>query len=215
AGGGRSVGGGAIGVRAAFGLVLMEAWARRAPHTALGVRRAVGASPPPLDVRVALHTEEMLVGRFEDRVELDADGRRGAQQVLDAMLALSSDQSILASATTAPFLERRFDIEPVGTAQESRRVWRVSGLAAAQRHTSPFVSRTRELAVLDDLLQQVEEGRGQAVLVAGDAGIGKTRLLHEFRRRTSGRAAWLQGSAVSFGRSLPLHPLIDLLKGAF
>jgi tetratricopeptide (TPR) repeat protein len=60
----------------------------------------------------------------------------------------------------------------------------------------------------------VEQGYGQAVLVAGDPGIGKTRLLHEFHRRTGGRAAWLQGSAVSFGRSWPFHPLIDLLKRA-
>ena len=83
------------------------------------------------------------------------------------------------------------------------------------RHASPFVSRAREIALLEDLLAQVEQGRGQAVLIAGDPGIGKTRLLHEFHRRTRGRAAWLQGSAVSFGSSLPFHPLIDLLKNAF
>ncbi len=70
-------------------------------------------------------------------------------------------------------------------------------------------------ALLEDLLTQVEDGRGQAVLLAGEPGIGKTRLLHEFRRRTRDRAAWLQGSAVSFGGSLPFHPLIDLLKHVF
>ena len=53
------------------------------------------------------------------------------------------------------------------------------------------------------------------MLLAGDPGIGKTRLLHEFHRLTRDRASWLQGSAVSFGSSLPFHPLIDLLKHAF
>ena len=69
--------------------------------------------------------------------------------------------------------------------------------------------------MLEDLLEQVEQGRGQAVLLAGEPGIGKTRLLHEFHRLTRDRAGWLQGSAVSFGSSLPFHPLIDLLKRAF
>ena len=81
-----------------------------------------------------------------------------------------------------------------------------------RRHSS---SRAREIALLEDLLAQVEEGRGQAVLLGGEPGIGKTRLLHEFHRLTSDRASWLQGSAVSFGSSWPLHPLIDLLKHAF
>jgi tetratricopeptide (TPR) repeat protein len=157
----------------------------------------------------------MLVGRLEDRVELDADGRQTAQQVLDGLLALSRNEPILASPSTKPFLERRFDVEPFMAAPEPRRVWRVRGLLDVDQQTSPFVSRTREIAVLEDLLVQVEEGRGQAVLLAGDPGIGKTRLLHELRRRTRGRASWLQGSAVSFGRSLPFHPLIDLLKHAF
>ena len=202
-------------VKAAFGLDLIEDAARHAAHAAFAVQRAVGASIPLLEVRIALHTEEMLVGRLEDRVELDADGRQAAQHVLDGILAISPGEPILASATTRPFLERRFDVEPLIAAPEPRRVWRVTGLADADQHASPFVSRTREIAVLEDLLLQVEEGCGQAVLVAGDPGIGKTRLLHEFHRRTSGRAAWLQGSAVSFGRSLPFHPLIDLLKRAF
>ena len=87
--------------------------------------------------------------------------------------------------------------------------------AAAASGEAVFVGRERELRVLDGRLERALAGTGSLVMVAGDPGIGKTRLLHEFRRRTSGRAAWLQGSAVSFGRSLPFHPLIDLLKRAF
>jgi transcriptional regulator with AAA-type ATPase domain/tetratricopeptide (TPR) repeat protein len=213
--GGRIIEVGPECVKAAFGLDLIEDAARDAAHAAFAVQRAVAASTPPLAVRIALHTEEMLVGRLEDRVELDADGRRTAQQVLDGILGISPGEPILASSTTKPFLERRFDVEPLSAAPEPRRVWRVTGLADADQQASRFVSRTREIAVLEDLLRQVEDGNGQAVLVAGDPGIGKTRLLNEFHRRTGDRAAWLQGSAVSFGRLLPFHPLIDLLKRAF
>ena len=129
--------GGSRCVKAAFGLDLIEDAARHAAHAAFAVQRAVGASTPPLEVRIALHTEEMLVGRLEDRVELDADGRRAAQHVLDGMLAISPGQPILASATTKPFLERRFDVEPLTAAPEPRRVWRVIGLADADRACEP------------------------------------------------------------------------------
>jgi len=211
--GGRIIEMGPSFVRAAFGLDVVEDAARHAAHAAFAVQRSEGA--PSLQLRSALHTEEMLVGRLDDRVELDTDARRAAQHALDLLLAATPGEPIVASATTKPFLERRFEVQPFSSAPEAHRLWRVVGLVDVDRHASPFVSRSREIAVLDDLLAQVEQGRGQAVLLAGEPGIGKSRLLHEFHRLTRDRAGWLQGSAVSFGSSLPFHPLIDLLKRAF
>lgn len=214
--GARVIEAGATRVRAAFGLDVVEDAAIHAAHAAFAVHRTVGASlqpaPAPLQVRVGLHVEEMLVGRLGDRVELDADGRRAAQDVLDAILQ-STGSSVVASPAIRPLLERRFDLEPID-ANGVLAPWRVIGLLDSDRHDSPFVSRARELALLEDLLTQVDAGRGQGVLLVGEPGIGKTRLLREFRERTRGRAGWLQGSAVSFGGSLPLHPLIELVKHA-
>ena len=202
-------------VRAAFGVDIVEDAARYAAHAALAVQRmAAVVDSQALELRIALHTEEIPVGRLEDRVELATDARQSAQHVMDEMLALTPGGRVLASATTKPFLERRFDVEPLASAPDPARIWRVVGLVDAERYVTPFVSRAREIALLEDLLAQVEEGRGQAVLLAGEPGIGKTRLLHEFHRRTRDRATWWQGAAVSFGASLPFHPLIDLLKHA-
>jgi len=202
-------------VRAAFGLEIVEDAARHAAHAALAVQRIASVvDSQARELGIALHTEEIQVGRLADRVEIAADARQAAQQFVDEMLMVAPGGRVLASATTKPFLERRFDLEPLAGAPEARRVWRVVGLVDAERYVTSFVSRTREIAVLEDLLVQVEEGRGQAVLLAGEPGIGKTRLLHEFHRRTRDRATWWQGAAVSFGSSLPFHPLIDLLKHA-
>jgi transcriptional regulator with AAA-type ATPase domain/tetratricopeptide (TPR) repeat protein len=213
--GGRVIELGPSSVRVAFGLDVAEDAARHAAHAALAVQRIISRlDPQPLELRIALHTEEMPVGRLEDRVELDAAARQSAQQVLDELLAVPAGGRVRASAATRPFLERRFDLEPVTDTPARRPVWRVAGLLDTDHHVTPFVSRSREIAMLEDLLVQVEGGRGQAVLLAGEPGIGKTRLLHEFRRLTRERASWLQGAAVSFGSSLPFHPLIDLLKDA-
>jgi len=204
-------------VRAVFGLDVAEDAASHAALAAFAAHREIGAraAAPRPAIGIALHTEDMLVGRLDDRVELDADARRSAEQVLEALLVAAPDDPIVASPATRPFLERRFDLESTTASSEDHRPWRVLRLADSDQHATSFVSRERELALLDDLLRQVEQGRGQGLLVAGDPGIGKSRLLREFRRRTRTRATWLQGSAVSFGGALPFHPLIDLLKQAF
>jgi transcriptional regulator with AAA-type ATPase domain/tetratricopeptide (TPR) repeat protein len=200
-------------VRAAFGLDNAENAPLQAAHAAIAAERVVASLPAAAwSVRIALHTAEALVGRMEGRVELHPERRHDVQRTLDDMLASAPAGVILASAATRPFLERRFDVESAG--RPATGPCRVIGFSEGIRATSPFVSRERERGVLEQLLEQVEHGRGQAVLLAGDAGIGKTRLLDEFRRQTRGRAVWLQGSALSFGNSLPFHPLVDLLKRA-
>ena len=158
-------------VKAAFGLDLVEDAARHAAHAAFAVQRAVGASHSAAGgARIALHTEEMLVGRLEDRVELDADGggppRTCSTRCWPAHRGSRSSRrrrpgrSWSGDSTSSRSLPHR----------KRRRSWRVIGLADADRHASPFVSRTREIALLEDLLPQVEEGRGQAVLVGGRPG---------------------------------------------
>ena len=209
----------ASGLVAAFGLEPAEDTPRHAAHAALAMlhgaraQRAATAQSPQL--RIALHTDEMLVGRLGHRVELDADARRAADRVLGELRETAANEPLVVSAETKPWLERRFTLEPVARADRSgASAWRVTGRLDPTRRAAPFVARARELELLEDLFTQAQEGRGQAVLLAGDPGIGKSRLLQELQQRTRDRAGWLEGHAVSFGRSLPFHPLIDLLKRA-
>ena len=60
---------------------------------------------------------------------------------------------------------------------------------AAQQPLSPFEGRSRELAILHHRLQEALNGRGQVVSIIGAPGMGKSRLLTEFRRRLHGRSA--------------------------
>lgn len=63
------------------------------------------------------------------------------------------------------------------------------------RSVSPvFVGRTQELAVLNEALARAAAGEPQALLLAGEAGVGKTRLVEEF-----GAAAWRRGAIVAVG----------------
>jgi predicted ATPase len=85
----------------------------------------------------------------------------------------------------------------------------------AERGLTPYVGRERELAILTECFEKARAGHGQVVFVVGEAGIGKSRLLYEFRRRLGEQATWVEGRCVSFGRSIAFHPVVDMLKRNF
>jgi predicted ATPase len=84
-----------------------------------------------------------------------------------------------------------------------------------ERGLTPYVGRERELGTLFECFEKAKDGQGQVVFVIGEPGIGKSRLLYEFRGRLGDRATWLEGRCISFGRSIALHPVIDMLKRNF
>jgi ABC-type dipeptide/oligopeptide/nickel transport system ATPase component len=66
---------------------------------------------------------------------------------------------------------------------------------------------------LNNFLRQVENGHRQAVGLVGEPGIGKSRLLAEFRRQvTDGRATWVEGRCLSYGTAIPYLLALDLLR---
>ncbi|HYB26184.1 MAG TPA: AAA family ATPase [Solirubrobacteraceae bacterium] len=83
------------------------------------------------------------------------------------------------------------------------------------RIVSPlFVGRREELAALQGVLDQAVAGHAATVLIAGDAGVGKTRLIDEFRRRvTAGAVRWMHGDCVPMGEhQLPYAPITGALR---
>jgi DNA-binding CsgD family transcriptional regulator/tetratricopeptide (TPR) repeat protein len=90
---------------------------------------------------------------------------------------------------------------------DNRRVARVS--------SPEFVGRARELAALQAALERAAAGEAAAVFVAGESGVGKTRLLRELARRAQAAGARvLRGDCVAFGAGeLPYAPIAGALRG--
>src|SRR5439155_6985478 len=90
--------------------------------------------------------------------------------------------------------------------------------AAVERGLTPLVGRIHEVATLVERFAEAKAGRGQVVFISGDAGIGKSRLLLEFRRRLAEAGegvTWLEEQCVSFGQSIPFLPMLDQLRENF
>jgi predicted ATPase len=85
-----------------------------------------------------------------------------------------------------------------------------------------MVGRDSQLETLQSLYDVVQAGRSRVAFLIGEPGIGKSRLLAEFRRwmidearAGAGRGAgatWLEGNCLSYGRNLPYHLLLDLVR---
>lgn len=76
-----------------------------------------------------------------------------------------------------------------------------------------FIGRTASLASFEHVFEQVRSGLGQTVLVSGEAGIGKSRLVAEVNARLGlEQARFLHGACLEQHHALPFAPLLDLLR---
>src|SRR5829696_8676317 len=83
----------------------------------------------------------------------------------------------------------------------------------ARRVLSEFIGRDDELAGLRGPLAKMEAGHGQVVGVIGEPGIGKSRLVYEFRRSLGERrVSYLEGRCLSYGGSIPYLPIVDVVR---
>ncbi|HTO10600.1 MAG TPA: adenylate/guanylate cyclase domain-containing protein, partial [Candidatus Binatia bacterium] len=227
------------GVMALFGApIAHEDSARRAAHAALGIQRAIGelsrtleaGQGPALKMRIGLNTGLVVVGRIGDDLRMDYTAVGDTTNLAARLQQAARPGSVLVSETTHRALAGFFETldlgalaakghAPVHAFEVLRPRGRRSRLdVAGEAGLTPLVGRARELDVLGERFAAAKAGRGQVVSLAGDAGIGKSRLLLEFRRRLAEAGedvTWLEGQCVSFGRSIPFLPVIDQLRRNF
>jgi class 3 adenylate cyclase/tetratricopeptide (TPR) repeat protein len=188
------------------------------------VRREFGVD---FRMRIGAHTGPVVVGRIGDDLRMDYTAIGDTTNLAARLQAAAPAGGILISETTARLVGRRFQLEAIGPVALKGKAEAVSAhrvvralpraplVAPAEGGLTPLVGRDGELAALERLLAEVAAGHGQVAFVVGDAGIGKSRLLHELRLRPGATdATWLVGRCISFGRSIPFLPLMDLLRGA-
>ena len=226
------------GVMAVFGApIAHEESERRAVAAALRMQESLIAYSRDvserhdieLRFRVGLNTGPVVVGRVSDELNMDFTAIGDTVNLAARMQQVAEPGAVYLTEATHRGVGDHFDCEPVGAVQVKGRdeplpTWRALRERAmrtrfevtAQRGLAPFVGRHHELSVLEAHLDQVRHGRGHVVVVSGEAGIGKSRLLLEFRRGArAGDATWLEGHCISYGRSTPYLPIVDLIKRAF
>ena len=211
-----SVGQRIVGV---FGVpTLHEDDALRAAQAALAARGALEAEAAALDqerglalrMRVGLATGEALVGGP------DPSGFAGdavGQAVELAELAAAGE--ILVGDQTRRLAAGAVEVEPAGDGRFRLLAAPIGARPVPVRLDAPLVGRAEELDRLrEGLARAVREGRPVLATVLGEAGIGKSRLVHELAARLDGEATVLTGRCLPYGDGITFWPLRELLAQA-
>ncbi|MGF7111494.1 putative ATPase/class 3 adenylate cyclase [Pseudomonas laurylsulfatiphila] len=182
-----------------------------------------------LQIRIGIHTGEVVVRSIRtDNLHTDYDPVGHTIHIASRMEGIAAPSSILVSESTHKLAEGYFEFTALGATQvkgipQPLVVYEVQGIGAlrtrlqlaAHRGLARFVGRQIELDHLHQALEQTKTGHGQVVAVVGEAGVGKSRLFHEFKERSRRGCLLLETFSVSHGKAFAYFPLIELLKNYF
>lgn len=172
---------------------------------------------PEFDVRIGINTGHAAVGRV-GAASPQAVALGDVANVAARLEKAAEPGTVLVGEQTAASLAGGFELEPldpmsVRGRETPVRAFRLAGAAREERpaRETPFVGRLDELDTLEGALRELDAGRGQALLVTGDPGIGKARLLAEARARASTQLTWLEAECASYDES-GFGPFVEILR---
>jgi class 3 adenylate cyclase/tetratricopeptide (TPR) repeat protein len=225
------------GIMAVFGApVAFEDAPLRACRAALSILRRLKAAADDLEVkhglrprlRIGLNTGTAVVGRVQRGADAGVTVLGDTVNVAARLQALTEPDSVFMSEATHRLLQGLVETSFAGEHQikgksEPQRVHRLNGIrlgatrfeAAVSRGLSAFVGREREMEVLE---RKIEAPRAQLRVVdlVAEPGMGKSRLLHEFRQRIGKERAFvLSGSCSPDGQQTAFLPFIEVARGSF
>jgi class 3 adenylate cyclase len=228
------------GIMALFGApIALEDAPQRAIRASLAIHREIvqfnermRLEKPghiPLRMRAGIHTGPVVVGTVGNDLRVTFMAIGDTVNLASRMETLAEPGSTCVSEDTFKLTEGLFRFEGLGEKEIKGKekpicVYRVIAPStsrtrfdvSAERGLTPFVGRERERELLLDAFERARQGRGQAVSIISEAGMGKSRLLYEFRKAILNEdVTFLEGKCLSFGRGVAYQPITDILKSHF
>jgi class 3 adenylate cyclase len=227
------------GLLAFFGApVAHEDDPERAVRCGLDMVKAIGALGAAhlgkdelvLRVRVGINTGPVVVGIVGTDAASEYTAMGDAVNVAARMQAHAPPGSVLVTEATHRFIAPLVESRDVGMLElkgksDAVHAFEVTGLkpgATSPRGLagirSPMIGRDDQLARLSALFSVARARQGRIVTVLGEPGIGKSRLLAEFRASVMAidpAARWVEGRCLSYGQALPYHVVLDLVRSMF
>src|SRR6266704_757093 len=208
--------------------------AQRAVRTGLGIMEAVEAlntSLKPakgitLAVRLGIHTGLVVVGEMGGAGRQEQLALGEVPNIASRIEGLATPNTIAVSEATYRLIEGYFTCESLGEhalrgVPQPLKVYRVleaSGVhsrldIASARGLTPLVGRESEVTLLLERWEQVKAGHGQVILLTGDAGIGKSRLVQMLKDHVANEphTRW-ECRSTEYAQNTALFPLTDLFQ---
>ena len=222
------------GIMALFGApIAVEDAPHRALWSALSIHRQItqfsqeNGEIGPVRMRIGIHTGPVVVGTLGHNLRLDFKAVGNTVNLASRMESMAEVGTTYVTEETYRLTRALFRFEAKGKkavrgSQKAISVYKVlSAKAGVYRPRLGFerivfaemVGRDRDLCRLERQLEKVVDGQGSVVNIIGEAGIGKTRLVEELKQHELiTQIALFKGRAISIGKNLSFHPIIDVLR---
>ena len=204
--------------------------AERALRAALEIVQAVkrASTTEALSVRIGIATGPVVVGEQAGVGEQSKLAIGSTPNLASRLQGLASADQIVIASSTRRLVGNAFELADFGEHElkgfaEPMHVWRVMTVSAAasrfdaatQGFVTPMVGREQELGLLIDRWQQSQEGEGQVVLLSGEPGIGKSRVMSTLRERLETQGvATLRFQCSPYHVNSAFYPSIDNFERA-
>jgi predicted ATPase len=208
--------------------------AQRAVRTGLGIVEAIGALNTRLEqdkgitlaVRLGIHTGLVVVGEMGSSGRQEQLALGETPNVAARIQGIAQSDTLVISADTYRLIQGYFDCESLGQhdlrgISQPIAIYRILQESATQsrldigraRGLTPLVGREREVDLLLDRWKQAKEGRGQVVLLSGEAGIGKSRLVQVLKDHVAeGAHTRVECRSSPYFTNSALYPITDFLQ---
>jgi predicted ATPase len=180
-------------------------------------------------LRACIHTGSVIINALTDDMKYEFTSMEGAVDVPSRIKFTAQPMTVVLTESTHRFVDPTFDCTALEFVSIKGRVgpvqvFRVEGIReqpgpvrGIQGLVSPMVGRDVELRTLTGLCEAVRAGLGRVVILIGDPGLGKTRLVSEWKAAVDAEdlpnpPLWVEGRSLSYGQGLAYNLLINLLR---
>src|SRR3989441_10367433 len=224
------------GVMALFGApIAHEDHANRALSAALAIERNLQPLRDEIRrrygrdflMRIGINTGPVVVGAIGRDLRMDYTAVGDTTNLAARLLNVAAPGQIVVSRYTQHMRDGFYTFEDLGEFDvkgktQPIRAYALKGEVRGQtrlevsraRGLTPLVGRETEMARLHAAHERAVAGEGRAVLVTGEPGLGKSRLLYEFVHALE-ETDVVEASCVSYGASIPYHPILEALRRYF
>ena len=181
---------------------------------------------PRLSVRVGIDSGTVVIGKGGGS---DSEVFGNTANVAARVQAAAAADTVVVTSAVHRLVSGLFLVEDRGAHQlkgiaELVRLHRIIGVsrvrsrlaASAARGLTPFVGRSDEIGLLWNRWERAIGGEGQVVFVAGEAGIGKSRIVRQFRERLAGtQHTWNECAGAAYFQNTPFYPIAEMVQLSF